>query len=1575
MRSHCFRGFRAWVPLLLGIAAGCSASSDLAPGEDPVAASVIDKLREQFRVPEIDPLTGETRWVPFLKPSYIVRTSQEGERPAFGIDPKAGAVSAEFELPDMSNSRTSIGRSGRARSLSFTPGEAMPVGAKLGRGYLLFSSAHPQGGHMIRGATSEGLEDYVIFGRRPPTESLRYQIELGSEVAGLRRIGNAIEALDAEGRTQLRITEPTLVDSKGLVVTANLDVEGCVADTEPSVSEERPVLPPYSRSCAVVVTWDGAALEYPVLVDPTWVSAGSMAFARAYFTLSWLPSGYAIAIGGAGSDGRPVSAPELYDPVHNSWSLRTPLHYARSRHTATPLWDGKVLVTGGLLDGNVATAKAELVDISSSTWDDVSPIPGPARYAHTATPLFNGSVFIVGGMSGTASSTALADAFIYFPKNDAWFPAPNRTARYGHSATSLPDGNVLVVGGINSAGAIKSADLYLSSINSWSAGGSISAGRAYHTATLLRDGKVLVAGGAVPSALGFIPLSNVDLYEAGVWKAGPPMNVARVYATANLLPDGKVLVVGGYGVVNGTVSLVNSNEIYDPAAQKWTLIESTASAHALHASVSIPNSNAAKNAVANPTVVIAGGYSTSTSVTRSAELLTTASCPGWMSPGDGSGGVFAPSANTVLASGLYQFAAIDIRSGVKVTASGSGVLDLRAATTASVSGTLDVSGSKGGSGHTVQQDKKGGNGGGGATGNPDSPGVNGENNTCYNGVALGGDGYSGSGKGENGSRCGNGGGKNGGGVGGACDGAYDGQVSGSGAGGGGYGGGGGGRSGYPVEGGKGGGTYGGESRKGGSGPSMYRGGNGLPETNYDYATGGSGGSIGSDAAKDLAALTTFRTGSGGGGGGADGNEDNPKYGGGGGGGGGGVVRIVSAGAMLVPATGSVLARGGDGGYAGQKDRSGGGGGGSGGLIVLAGDTLSVLGKVNAAGGAGGLAGTDSSGGAGGMGRIVLSAASSSGCTLSSANVTPALLNACTGSTGAACTGSEPECGKAYVLIGSSLCAGLTVAPLALSSPSTNIPYNVSVTLSASGGAGLGYSYSMLTRNTGSSVDASTGVFTTGNKQGTDTIEVKDSLGNKATLALTVVPISATGSASVVLPRGTLSFSATGGQGTYSWKVSPNRSGATIDPSTGSYAAGATGSVIDTVVVTDALGGTYGVDVSIMPSLTISPSLTSVTPRGTQTFTVTGGSGTGYTWTVPSYPSGGTHASSASGDYKAGNTGGVTDVVRVTDSLGNYAEARVGVGPNVTVTTPTVNVAARGTVKLVATGGSGTGYTWTIYSRASGTSSINASTGDYTAGTFTNASDVVQVTDSLGATSRATIHVGKLVVISPASLDAFKPQDQRTFTATGGSGTGYTWIVLGSSGASIDATTGAYKAGSTGYTQDTVQVTDSVGNSTTAVINVGARLSITPASVSVQQNGSASFTALGGSGGYTWLPPSEGHGTMSDSGTYTAGSDCQYTETVTVRDSLMNTASATVQVGTCFEIVASATTVPANTGTVTLSTIGGSGIPPVWSISSTSGGKFDSMSGIYTAGSIRNSKDTITAKDSLGNAATITIQVY
>jgi hypothetical protein len=73
---------------------------------------------------------------------------------------------------------------------------------------------------------------------------------------------------------------------------------------------------------------------------------------------------------------------------------------------------------------------------------------------------------------------------------------------------------------------------------------------------------------------------------------------------------------------------------------------------------------------------------------------------------------------------------------------------------------------------------------------------------------------------------------------------------------------------------------------------------------------------------------------------------------------------------------------------------------------------------------------------------------------------------------------------------------------------------------------------------------------------------------------------------------------------------------------------------------------------------VSPAQVNSAPGASQTFTAKGGSGLGYVWSFVHNESGGTLT--ASGDYRAGPVGGVTDVVHVVDSFANSSMATVNV---------------------------------------------------------------------------------------------------------------------------------------------------------------------------------------------------------------------------------------------------------------------------------------------------------------------------
>ena len=308
-----------------------------------------------------------------------------------------------------------------------------------------------------------------------------------------------------------------------------------------------------------------------------------------------------------------------------------------------------------------------------------------------------------------------------------------------------------------------------------------------------------------------------------------------------------------------------------------------------------------------------------------------------------------------------------------------------------------------------------------------------------------------------------------------------------------------------------------------------------------------------------------------------------------------------------------------------------------------------------------------------------------------------------------------------------------------------------------------------------------------------------------------------GSASVP-PRGGQAFSASGGSGGgYVWSLTTNGSGAAIDASTGAYTAGSTGGVTDVVRVADSLGNAATRNVSVTAGVGITPAVVGLPPGGSRTFAAAGGSGAGYVWSLSTNASGGS-IDAGSGAYHAGSTPDVTDVVLVTDPLGNSATATVNVTAGLSITVASTTAAPRGSLTFAASGGSGSGYTWTLVTNASG-GSIDAGTGAYHAGATPSVTDVVRVTDSLSnvASQSVTITAGVSIVPSTASV---APAGSQSFTASGGSGAGYAWsFSTNASGGTIDPSTGAYVAGSSGDVTDVVRATDSLGNMATASVTV------------------------------------------------------------------------------------------------------------------------------------------------------------
>lgn len=190
-----------------------------------------------------------------------------------------------------------------------------------------------------------------------------------------------------------------------------------------------------------------------------------------------------------------------------------------------------------------------------------------ARVGHTATVLTNGHVLIAGGASKMFGGARIfASAELYNPSKGRFSDTGAMLeGRTGHTATLLADGTVLIAGGDDGTTSLSTAELYDPASGKFTGTGAINFPRDRCTATRLANGQVLIAGGSqlLPDGSGSL-LDTAELYDpaAGSFSLTGTMTDARAFHTATLLPNGQVLITGG---IDNDEGVVDSAELYDPA--------------------------------------------------------------------------------------------------------------------------------------------------------------------------------------------------------------------------------------------------------------------------------------------------------------------------------------------------------------------------------------------------------------------------------------------------------------------------------------------------------------------------------------------------------------------------------------------------------------------------------------------------------------------------------------------------------------------------------------------------------------------------------------------------------------------------------------------------------------------------------------------------------------------------------------------------------------------------------------------------------------------------------------------------
>jgi len=539
-----------------------------------------------------------------------------------------------------------------------------------------------------------------------------------------------------------------------------------------------------------------------------------------------------------------------------------------------------------------------------------------------------------------------------------------------------------------------------------------------------------------------------------------------------------------------------------------------------------------------------------------------------------------------------------------------------------------------------------------------------------------------------------------------------------------------------------------------------------------------------------------------------------------------------------------------------------------------------------------------------------------------------------------------------------------VVSMVLTPQTARVSINKLLQFHVAGGVGP-YHWSLTNPAVGSMGAADGLLVTTGS--GVTRVTVMDALGATATSGdILVDQLTITPQTAAVQVGGSLKFTVSGGVAPYRF-ASSDSTLASITPN-GDLAALRAGSVF--VSATDQNGvearsGTIKINanVVVIPALSATPQTATLAPGATQQFLASGG--------VPPYRWFSQSPAIASITVDGGLLKALTfgdTVVTVQDSLGTLVSSGTITVAGLSISVPeNVGIIYVGDILTLSVKGGVPPYEWRVSD--SSVATLDAATGNL----FAIVPGVVRVTvmDKANYTARSgviTIVATNILKVSTATT-LLVPGQSTQLTVSGGVQP-YRWKVTNGAVVSVNEATATLTGLSPGLAA--VNVIDASGASvTTGSIEV-RQVTVAPNGGSYSVGQVIGLAASGGRGPYRWTVSGSGVATIDAAGNLVASRAGGLTVTATDADnvpgvSLTFAFSTSGGVGNLIQIKPNTATISAKGSGMAFIAVGGAG-PYTYSLSNTTVGTIDPLTGLFTPKKLSVGDTTVIAKDASGHVA-------